>query len=100
MLTETGLERELAEYLKGLSPAEEKYFEDCEYAENIYWAWRLKLEDDIEEDDIEEYEYLLDLLEKIVSAVKDKTADVMDVIEFVTDLGDWSLTNEEVDNAY
>lgn len=100
LTTATGLERELAEYLKGFSPAEEKYFEDCEYAENIYWAWRLKLEDDIEEDDIEEYEYLLDLLEKIVSAVKEKTADVMDVIEFVTDLGDWSLTNEEVDNAY
>ena len=100
LTTATGLERELAEYLKGFSPAEEMYLDDCEYAENIYWAWRMKLEDDITEDDEEEYGYLLNLLEKIVSDVKNKTADVMDVIEFVTDLGDWSLTQEEVDNAY
>lgn len=100
LTTATGLERSLSEYLKGLSPAEEKYFDDCEYAENLYWAWRMKLEDDITEDDEEEYGYLMNLLEKIVSDVKDKTADVLDVIKFVTDLGDWSLTQEEVDNAY
>lgn len=96
----TRLERELAEYLKGPSPEEEKYLDDCEYAENIYWAWRMKVEDSVEDDEEEEYGHLLTLLEKIVSSVKDKTADVMDVIEFVTDLGDWSLKEDEVDNAY
>lgn len=71
----------LNEYLREYSRRYEERADEIEYAEKLYWEWRVDWEDEEEDDEPRR------TLEIILSSVRNGEAEVQDMIEYLAENG-------------
>lgn len=95
-LNEIKLAEHLRDYDRGIERAEM-----LRTVNDLYWAWRLEFEDDLETDaEIEEFYLNLDELDQIVSNIECGMSTLDEMISFLRGNGCSFILSKEVINQY